>query len=289
MSIIPSSTLDLAIKRRDWLSGHKKRKGRTISVTGGKGGVSKSSITLKLAQELSHRGNRVLVLDCDFNLSNTQLKMGLSLNDNFVSFLQGKKTFAESISHVSGFDLLSGGNGSLDIYDSNYDFEKIIINLLLDIESSYDYVLLDSPAGLSRVSMALNAYSDYRFFVVTPDQSSITDSYSLMKILKNRFGVSKNHLIVNRSGFKQYEKIIKSLPITVDRFLGGELCVLGMIEQMNLTPDQFDKTFLSAEKISSDQFINKLVERFVDEDSEESSSSFTFFKNKENYTSELMA
>jgi flagellar biosynthesis protein FlhG len=108
----------------------------------------------------------------------------------------------------------------------------MVINLINQHETEYDYILLDSPGGISKVILNINAYSQHRFFVVTPDKSSITDSYSLMKLLKLRYGVRHHFLIVNRFvAEKQYQRVVKTITNTVENFLGSELSVLGGVRK----------------------------------------------------------
>ena len=167
-----------------------------VSITGGKGGVGKTSIALKTAQELAKSGYRTLLIDCDSNLSNTAIKLGLPLDNKFEKLLSAEASFEEVIIQQGNFHLLPACNGSDEVFESKINFDEIIIDIIASHEHEYDYILLDCPAGLSREALTLNAYCDHRWVVVTPDKSSITDSYSLIKLLNSRFGVKENHLLV---------------------------------------------------------------------------------------------
>lgn len=239
---------------------------KTISITSGKGGVGKTSISLKLAKILSDKGYKTLVIDCDYNLSNTSVKLGLPLTDNFYSLLSAQKSFSDCLVMHDGYYLLSGCNGSMDLLNDSLSIEKFIIDILVSHENEFDYILLDSPAGIGKENLTLNAYSDHRFVVVTPDRSSLTDSYSLMKILSNKYGVSENHLIVNKvSSDKQYKRIIKTLGDTVDKFLNTRLKVLGGIDRKNISVDQFDKVLFGGEDFALHQNFINVVEMFSEE------------------------
>src|SRR5690606_29425158 len=207
-----------------------KRRARTISVTGGKGGVGKTSIALKMAKMLAKQGQKVLLIDCDTNLSNTAVKLGLPITDSFMDLVTAKKTFEECL-HVDGnFHLLSACNGNLELFEKELEYDRLLIDVISAHERDYDFILLDCPAGLSKISLTLNAYSDQRIIVVTPDRSSITDSYSLMKILNTRFGVNENHLLVNKvSSLAQYQRMVRTLGETVENFLTARLRVLGYV------------------------------------------------------------
>lgn len=237
----------------------------TISITGGKGGVGKTSVSLKLAKELSHRGNRVLLIDCDYNLSNTSIKLGLPVSNTFYSLVSAEKSFDECLYKDGDFHLLSACNGSIELFDSNFRLEEVVIDIISEHENEYDYILLDCPAGLLRETLTLNAYCDKRILVVTPDRASITDSYSLIKILSQRFGIKENHLLVNMVNTSfQFEKVVKTLSETVENFLGGRTQILGAIKKLDISHSRFDDFFLSRGKNDHHQNFCKVVDKLTE-------------------------
>jgi len=242
------------------------RESVTISITGGKGGVGKTSVSLKLAKELSKQNKKVLLIDCDYNLSNTAIKLGLPLNNTFFSLLSAQKDFDDCLYQDGNFHLLSACNGSLDLFDSEFKMEEFIIDIINEHGKDYDYVLLDCPAGLLRESLTLNAYCDKRIVVVTPDRASITDSYSLMKILSMKYGIKENHLVVNMITSKvQFEKVVKTLSETVENFLGCRTQILGGIGKINVEAKNFDLTFLGTGKNDHHQSFLKVVKKLTEE------------------------
>ena len=84
-----------------------KKKANVISVTSGKGGVGKTSLALKLSRSLSKMGHKVLLVDCDYNLSNTGVKLGIPLNDNLADIIEGKKSFQECLWKDQNFQATS--------------------------------------------------------------------------------------------------------------------------------------------------------------------------------------
>jgi flagellar biosynthesis protein FlhG len=217
-----------------------------ISVTGGKGGVGKTSIALKAARELAAAGYRTLLIDCDSNLSNTAIKLGLPLDNKFEKILSGEASFDECLQKRGNFHLLPACNGSVAVFESRLNFDEIIVDVISSHEHEYDYILLDCPAGVSRDSLTLNAYCDHRWIVVTPDKSSITDSYSLVKLLAMRFGITENHLLVNMyQTEKQFQKVVLTLSETIENFLEARTHILGGIERFDVSAEGFDTFFLS--------------------------------------------
>lgn len=236
-----------------------------VSITGGKGGVGKTSVALRMAKELAGQGQRVLLLDCDTNLSNTAIKLGLPLDDTFWKLLSAEKDFRECIIRREGFDLLPACNGSAELFESQLALDEIIIDIVSAHEHEYDWVLLDCPAGLDRASITLNAWCDHRVIVVTPDKSSITDSYSLVKILQTRFGIKENHLLVNMiQNDRQFQKVVMTLSETIENFLGCRTHVLGGLRKVDVSAEAFDTFFLSEEGSEWHKNFFKIVQQFAE-------------------------
>ncbi len=243
-----------------------RREMMTISVTGGKGGVGKTSVSLKIAKDLADSGAKVLLIDCDYNLSNTAIKLGLPIQNTFYSLVTAEKQFDECLYKDGSFHLLSACNGSLDLFDSQFKLEELIIDVVNEHGHEYDYIVLDCPAGLQRESITLNAYCDKRVVVVTPDRSSITDSYSLMKVLAMKFGIKENHLLVNMTSSKsQYNRVVKTLSETVENFLGCRTQILGGIPRLNVSASEFDSTFLNLGKNDHQKIFLKVISKLTEE------------------------
>lgn len=240
---------------------------KIIAVGSGKGGVGKTTTALMIASELSSQGKKVLLIDCDYNLSNTAVKLGLPLNDNFYSLLSLEKTFDECLYKLGNIHLLSGCNGNSDLFDSSFEHDKFIVDIIAEHRSDYDHIILDCPAGVNRETINLQAYADYRFMVVNPDRSSITDTYALIKILNQKYQIKDNHLIVNRvDSNKQYLKVVKSLVDTVSSFMQANLSVLGGVKNLEVPSDKFDHALLKSEKNSLSKYYTKIINKFTDED-----------------------
>ena len=265
-------------KTSEWLSSLNKynqdnkrtlKQSRIISIASGKGGVGKTLISLKIAKILSKRF-KTLLIDCDVNLSNTSIRLGLPIVNNFSSLINGECTLEECLYKEKNFHLLTSCNGDMDLVKNNLQFDKIILDIVEQCKSKYEYILLDCAANISRKTLNLNAYSDDRFIVVVPDRASITDSYSLIKILAEKYGVKDNYLIVNKvSNISQYQRIIKTLGDTVDCFVGGRLKILGSISlEKEVKMEVLDTVFLKEEKSSThDSFVN-LVENYTEKSME---------------------
>lgn len=237
----------------------------TIAVTSGKGGVGKTSIAVKFSKILSQMDKKVLLIDCDYNLSNTAIKLGLPVTNKFSEHLDNDLDFDECLHSIGSLDILPTCNGSLEIHESKQDISSRIISYIMQKEHSYDYILLDCPAGMDKGTMSLNSYCDHRFVVVTPDKASITDSYSLIKVLNKRYGVRANHLFVNKvRETKDYKRVVRVMSETIGDFLGVRVQILGGLAQENISPNDFDKLIVGEEKSSFHKTFYKLVAKFTE-------------------------
>ena len=261
-----SNPSDWLVSQNKYQSKKTSQKAKTISITAGKGGVGKTSVAVKMAKLLANTGYKVLLLDCDTNLSNTVVKLGLPINNYFYELISAQREFKDCIHRDGNLHLLSGCNGSIDLFNKNLEIDRIIIDILVNHERDYDYIILDCPAGITKETLTLNAYSDYRFVVVTPDKSSVTDSYSLIKLLNIEFGVNDNHLLLNKiSSEPQYQRMVKTLSETVETFLKCRLHILGGIKFEETPVDHFDTVLLQQENSSLHKNFVKIVKKFTDE------------------------
>jgi flagellar biosynthesis protein FlhG len=238
---------------------------RKVCITGGKGGVGKTSIALKMGLELANMGFKVLLLDCDANLSNTSIKMGFGIDNRFEKLLSSELSFEDCVMRQGNFHLLPSCNGSLDLFENKMSFEQVVMDIIESHACDYDYILLDSPAGANKSSLALNSICDERIMIVTPDKSSITDSYSLMKILKQKFDVNENHLLINMyQNDRQLQKVSSTLIDTVSSFLKVKLNFLGGVIRLDVKNEDFDTFFLSNDKNETNKNFAKLLYRFTE-------------------------
>lgn len=266
LSLKKPNPTDWLVSQNKYQSKKTSLKAKTISVTAGKGGVGKTSVAVKMAKLLADSGYKVLLLDCDTNLSNTVVKLGLPITNYFYELISAQREFDDCLHKDGNLHLLSGCNGSIDLFNKSLEIDRVIIDILVNHEKDYDYIILDCPAGITKETLTLNAYSDYRFVVVTPDKSSVTDSYSLIKILNKEFGVNDNHLLINKiSSEAQYQRMIKTLSETVETFLKCRLHILGGVKKEELPDDHFDTVLLHQANNSLHKNFVNIVTRFTDE------------------------
>ena len=266
LSLKKPSPSDWLVSQNKYQAKKTSLKAKTISVTAGKGGVGKTSVAVKMSKILAASGYKVLLLDCDTNLSNTVVKLGLPITNYFYDLVSARRDFNDCLHKEGNLHLLAGCNGNLDLFNRTLEIDRIIIDILVNHEKDYDYIILDCPAGITKETLTLNAYSDHRIVVVTPDKSSVTDSYSLIKILNKEFGVNDNHLLINKmSSEPQYQRMIKTLSETVETFLKCRLHILGGIRKEETPDDHFDTILLNQENNSLHKNFVNIVKKFTEE------------------------
>ena len=266
LSLKKPSPSDWLVSQNKYSSKKTSQKAKTISVTAGKGGVGKTSVAVEMAKIMASKGYKVLLLDCDTNLSNTVVKLGLPITNYFYELISAQRDFDDCLHKDGNLHLLAACNGSIDMFKKSLEIDRLIIDILVNHEIDYDYIILDCPAGITKETLTLNAYSDYRFVVVTPDKSSVTDSYSLIKILNKEFGVNDNHLLVNKiSSEPQYQRMIKTLSETVETFLKCRLHILGGIKKEDVAEDRFDMILLQQENNSLHKNFVNIINKFTEE------------------------
>jgi len=206
---------------------------RVITVTSGKGGVGKTNVTVNLAVCLSRLGFKVIILDVDFGLANIDLVFGITPTYSLADVINQNKNIKEVLTDgPAGIKFISGGSGVEELVNLNSaKLENFIKNITL-LDSFCDIILIDTGAGLSESVMSFVMASDEVLVVTTPEPTSITDAYALIKMLANRDKTKKVNILINRADNERESKeVLNKLCIVSKRFLGFELNQLGYIQR----------------------------------------------------------
>ncbi|ACM61226.1 flagellar biosynthesis protein FlhG [Caldicellulosiruptor bescii] len=209
---------------------------KVVTITSGKGGVGKTNLTVNLAIALKKMGKRVLIIDADLGLSNVEVLLGTSPKYNVKDVLEGKKDIFSIVEEGPlGINFISGGSGIVDL--ANLDEERLLrlIECAQLINKSFDVVLIDTGAGISRNVMEFVMMSDEVIVITTPEPTSITDAYAIIKAIIARDFNHKINLLVNRvNGVKEAEEIFFRLNSVIKRFLQREVEYIGYIEENSI-------------------------------------------------------
>jgi len=186
-------------------------KTRLLTITSGKGGVGKSTFTANIAYLLSSRGFKVAVIDADIGLANMQVHFDIRPKLSLFDYIEGRSTIEEVISSTAfaNISLIAGKSG--------YQYSSLKTSMLLtriveDLKglNKFDYIIIDTGAGLNDYVQEFLAISDNIMALTTTDPSALTDVYALMKMLsadKEKLLICFNHT----KNYKIGDTISKSL------------------------------------------------------------------------------
>ncbi|MEW5898342.1 MAG: MinD/ParA family protein [Bacillota bacterium] len=203
---------------------------RVIAVTSGKGGVGKTSLVVNLSLALARLGRRVIILDADLGLANVEVLMGVTPHYTLFDCVCGTKEIGEILTPAPlGVQIISGGSGFLELANLDARQQQKII-AALDLLDDADFILIDTGAGISRNVLGFVAAAEEVIVVLTPEPTSLTDAYSLIKILA-KFKVHRQvMLVVNRAADeREAAAAAKRMAAVAERFLEIELVHLGSI------------------------------------------------------------
>ncbi len=204
---------------------------RVISVTSGKGGVGKTAVTSNLAVALARMGKKVLIIDADLGLANIDVVFGLTPQYNLNHFFGGEKTLEEvMVEGPEGIKILPAGSGVQSITHLTGEQKMRFLQELDSINDEFDFVLIDTEAGISENVTYFNVAAQDILVVTTPEPTAITDAYVLMKLLSLQYHEKQFNLIVNSvKDSDEALDVYKKLTIVSDRYLDISIDYLGCI------------------------------------------------------------
>ncbi len=212
-------------------SRHVSAQPRIIAVTGGKGGVGKTSIAINLALALAREGQRVLLLDGDMDLANVAIMLGQYPKQTLEHVLRGECTLDEVIMEAPlRLHVIPGASGVQRCMDMGVAGSLDLLKRLAALERRYDYILIDTAAGLQPVVLHMIASAAMACVVVTPDPTSLTDAFSLIKVLQRRGYRRTPSVLVNMAhGASQAQSVFQRFAAALQRHLGVRPHYLGAI------------------------------------------------------------
>lgn len=207
-------------------------KTRIITITSGKGGVGKSNVVVNLAILLQKLGKKVMIFDADIGMGNDDVLMGFLPKYNIFDIIFNNKSIDEVlINGPYGVKLLAGGSGLSKMGDlAKEEIEKIVVELgkVVDL----DYIIMDTGAGINRSVLGFVACCEELIIVTTPEPTSLTDAYCLLKAV-NHFNLqTKAKIIINRvNDEKEGELTYNKFNKAVTSFLKITLEYLGCVNE----------------------------------------------------------
>ncbi len=201
-----------------------------ITISSGKGGVGKTSISLNLSLSLASKGFKVCLFDADLGLANVNILTGLVPEHGLEEVIHNRLGLRQiMIRDFHGIDIIPGSSGVEKMADLNRKEADTLIKAFLDLDE-YDYFLFDTSAGISAQVLSFCRASHKMILVVTPEPTSLTDAYSLLKVLSKTGRVPDVKVILNQVKTRAMAvNTWKKLKETVQRFLSVKISPLGIV------------------------------------------------------------
>lgn len=262
-------------------------KAKVITITSGKGGVGKTSITANLALSLSQKGYRVVIVDADLGLSNIDVVFGIVPRYSLLELIKNEKGILDILCDgPNNIKFLSGGSGVKELVNLDQNsLDSFIANMSL-LDHIADFILIDTGAGLSDTVLNFVLSADEVVLIITPEPTSITDAYALVKTVSS---VKKNcslKVLINRAESENEAKsVFNNFSMVADRFLGMKLESLGHLpfDQLFTKSVKLQKPYLiSFPKNSTSKLIAEIAEQLISksDDNENSQSGIKAFINR---------
>ena len=214
---------------------HNVNNARVITITSGKGGVGKSNMAVNLAIWFRKMGQRVIILDADFGLANVEVMFGTVPKYNLSDLIFGGKSIRDIITKgPMDIGFISVGSGIVDLNNLSKEQITYLVHSLSLLNDLCDVLIIDTGAGVSDAVLEFVLASPEVVMVTTPEPSSLTDSYSLLKALYKNPKFIRNgtniHLVANKVNSEaEGEAVYQKLSSVVEKFLDGKIHYLGMI------------------------------------------------------------
>jgi len=204
---------------------------QVIAVTGGKGGVGKSNVTINLGMCLAEMGRRVVLLDADLGLANLDILLGITARENLSHVLRGECSLRDIlVDGPGGMKIVPASSGVAELVNLGTREHAGLIHAFSELSNDVDVLLIDTAAGISDMVMSFVTAAQESLFVVTNEPTSITDAYAMIKLLNQQHGMHRFNILANMVRSQQEgRELYAKLSRVTDRFLDVALQFIGCI------------------------------------------------------------
>lgn len=216
----------------------------SVAVLSGKGGVGKTNMALNLGYCLNVGRHPLLLMDCDVGLANLDVLLGLAPEKNLHDLLYADALPEEVVTPIepTGFDFLPAASGVPEFIEMDEDMRQTLFDKLSGVLGAYHYVFLDLGAGITPTILSFAGMARVRIMVVTPEPTSLTDSYAVIKVLATQHGVRDFHILVNQADNEaEGKRTFTRLNAACEKFLNLSVDLLGIVRYDKHVPDAVRK------------------------------------------------
>lgn len=224
---------------------------RVITITSGKGGVGKTNVTTNLGIALAIQGARVCIFDADTNLANINILLGIHPEYTLEHFLNGEKTIQEILADgPRGIKIIPAASGIADFSKLDQHQREKLVGALAELESQYDYLLIDTAAGIGENVLSFVQSAQYTILVISPEPTSLTDAFSLLKTLKRDGYSNPIYVMVNMVlDYGNSMEVYSRFEMAVDKYLQLKVHYVGYIS--------LDESVISSVRLQQPVIIQK--------------------------------
>jgi flagellar biosynthesis protein FlhG len=243
---------------------------RVYSITSGKGGVGKTAVVANIAVSLARLGKNVLILDADLGLANIDVVFGIAPTHNLNHFFAGEQELQEIlVDGPAGIKILPAGSGIQNFTHLDSNQKMKLLDGLDSMHNDFDFVLIDTEAGISENVTYFNTAAQEILVVTTPEPTAITDAYALMKLLSTQYHEKHFNLVVNQiQDEDEALDVFKKLTMVSNRYLDISIDYLGSIPTDKLMLEAIRKQKVIVEMFPSSRIsmaFNELAARLCSE------------------------
>jgi len=190
---------------------------RVMSFTSGKGGVGKTHSVVNTALCLADRNAKVLILDADFGLANIDMLFNCKVEHHLGHVLSGSRELSEIVVEASErVSFIPASSGIESLACLHIEQRQFLFESLQELASQYDYLLIDTPAGIGPDVLFFNSASHEVICVIHPEPTSLTDAYAMIKVLSQTYGHRLIRILVNavdseREALRAYDRLASAV------------------------------------------------------------------------------
>lgn len=204
---------------------------RVIAVTGGKGGIGKTNVSVNLSMALAKLGNRVVLFDADLGLANVDVLLGLKADKTLADVLSGECSLMDiMVDGPAGVKVVPAASGVRKMVELGDAEHAGLIQAFSDIDDQLDVLVIDTAAGISSSVTSFVQAAQEVLVVVCDEPTSITDAYALIKVLNRDHDIFKFNIIANMvTSDEEAQQMFRKLSLVADKFLNVALRYVGAV------------------------------------------------------------
>ncbi len=245
-----------------------KERARLITITSGKGGVGKTSLTINIAIQLVKYGYKVVIIDGDLGLANIEVMLGVVPKYNMYDIVSSELGLTDVMTDgPMGIKFISGGTGIMEMACLNRQNLEMLLNILSPLDNYADFILVDTGAGISRNVIEFVLAAKEVIIVTNSEPTSITDSYAMLKIISLHNKNCKPKLIANFvDSPEEAENTFNLINAAANRFINTEVINLGFLKKDPLVGKAIKLQvpfYISFPKSDASRSIERIAQRIM--------------------------